>query len=114
MSAAELRQAAEKLRAYANGSTPGPWSACQEVDGVLAGQWTTVRAGTARIVTVGQTRRHHASEAEINVGYIATVDPRVGLALADWLDKAAADWFALSDDLNEAIAIARLINGGAA
>ena len=114
MSAAELRQAAETLRAYANGSTPGPWVACQEVDGVLAGQWTTVRAAGARVVTVGQTRRHHASEAEINVGYIAAMDPRVGLALAAWLDKAGADWFALGDDLTEALTIARLINGGAA
>jgi hypothetical protein len=93
MSADLLREAAEVLRALSNGATDGPWAAGHECDGVLAERRTVVRADGKRVVTVGQTRpHHHGPEAEVNVAYIATMHPGVGLALADWLDTMAVIW----------------------
>lgn len=96
-----IREAAETLRARAAAATPGPWSTGEEIDGYRAGRRTIVTAPTPgyaggviqrRVVSVGQTRRHHDGDgvAEANVAYVATMDPSVGLLLADLLDACAA------------------------
>ena len=111
MSAAELRQAATTLRERAIAATRPdemhPWGDeslpslppemhPNEVNAALGGTWGT---------------------------YYATMHPGVGLALADWLDRAAEkraggeDLLGTSrfstDDDRAPIALARLINGGA-
>ena len=50
---------------------------------------------------------------ESDAAYIAAMDPTVGLALADWLDTAAANAAALTWPnafIERALTVARLIN----
>lgn len=98
MGAVELRKAAETLRERAEAATRPeamhPWGDKslpslppeqhpQEVAGYLGGSWAD---------------------------YYATVHPGVGLALAEWLVQEA-DFHAFEN--SPALALARLINGGA-
>ena len=70
MSADLLRRAATVLRERAEDAAPGPWEV----------SWGAVR---------GPEQHAVASPARRDGLYIATMDPIVGLALADWLDRAA-------------------------
>ena len=71
MSADLLRRAATVLRERAGRATAGPWAIT----------FGTVR-GDEQYPIAPMSRR---SDSE----FIATMDPIVGLALADWLDRAA-------------------------
>jgi len=85
MSAAELRQAAETLRARA--SACDPWQAIDPF--------------------------HHSPD----VAYVSTMQPIVGLALAEWLDSAAAEfevWGEHGRNITKPLTLAHLINGGTA
>lgn len=117
MSAAELRQAAETLRERAGAATPGPWF----VDEV--GDFGDKSAVMEIVRWRGLTNNAHFDEDRPTADYVATMHPGVGLALADWLDRAAEkraggeDLLGTSrfstDDDRAPIALARLINGGA-
>lgn len=85
----------DSIRARVEATTPGPWEAADEIDGVYAGHPTVVRAPNGpewakRIVTVGQTRRHDQQRAEANVAFIAAAreDIPALLSLVDVLDAA--------------------------
>lgn len=78
MSAARLREAARVLRERAEAATPGPWM----VDG------SQVYPTAHGAPLVAATRTHSLSDTP-DAAYIATVDPLVALALADWLDDTA-------------------------
>lgn len=128
MSAAELRQAAETLRERAERSAAGPWEAYGNGRVGQPSKPSLIFA-VAECYPLGGSHKQK-QQAE----YIATMHPGVALALADWLDKAGADWFAFGDEdhhrpehepcdycdddpygphLRSALTIARLINGGA-
>lgn len=129
MSAAELRQAAETLRGFAQKATPGPWTGRAEVacydhgcsdptrpaDGACYG--VRVSAPSESYFLSGP-RHHDLARAEGDAGLIATMHPGVGLALADWLDRAAVALDAGVDDnwpvLISPVHLARLINERAA
>lgn len=146
MRANELRQAAETLRNRAAAATPGPWVAeqCEDELSVRAGtaltSWRTAPDGTrlgyppSSYATTDVLIEHeleewgenpeNSTEAQriADADYIATVHPRVGLALAEWLliqshhvashDCAAHCEPDGCDETNQALVLARLINGG--
>ena len=127
MSAAELRKAAETLRERAENASTG--------DGpTLSREWMHDLTYMSRRYEV--TAKDEGSIIASNLDrwtaeFIATMHPGVGLALADWLDTAGADLWAYGplcecgsgcndcDDslwephVRRALAVARLINGGA-
>jgi hypothetical protein len=108
MSADELRRAAATLRERANAAQPGPWESGERC------VWS--HADIPDGVVVGDAAGGGGVYYDADGAYIATVHPGVGLALADWLDHYASVLqqqhpIAFADD---AIALARLINGGAA
>jgi hypothetical protein len=125
MSADELRQAAATLRERAEATThPGHgWrladlAGANEVwaDRGPAGFDAFMVATTATRLNPNPGTRGHSDAA-----YIATVHPGVGLALADWLDATAdeierREWprSRTSGTQDRALAVARLIIGGAA
>jgi hypothetical protein len=101
VSAAELRKAADTVREQANGAVLASgdeawWSAW----------WSfTIKAGDVRVAEA------HSEEL---ADYIATMDPDVGRALADWLEvEAGYQWTTSTERSNAALTVARLINGGA-
>lgn len=102
-----LRRAATALREHAEAAGKDEWAAqpvTQEVYNAVDN--TTV----ADLIGAG-------SLAESRARYIALVDPTVGLALADWLDKAAEVYEAEIHDgygvslkrISPALAVARAI-----
>lgn len=108
MSAEELRQAAETLRARAIDATPGPWESGERCIWGL----TLSPNRTDEVVVDGPGGEGGVTSTE-DADYIATMHPGVGLALADWLSHYAAVLdaqhpIAFADD---AIAVARFING---
>lgn len=124
MSAAELRQAAETLRARANDTTPGPWvvlwqDAIPDDPTSEEGYWV---AGADRS-TVAVTCEDYKELPPRDSAYIATVQPAIGEQLAFLLYEGASTIETLerigSAHQNEGVSphlhrIARLINGGAA
>jgi hypothetical protein len=126
MSADELRRAAESLRERAIAATPGEWIAFGQAIGV------TVRGCTCAGTAPGYPQHESycgtdgpiIDGSEPDITYVATVQPTVGLALADWLDSQA-DHIASHDceahcaypdgcpQTRHASQVARLINGGA-
>jgi hypothetical protein len=135
----ELRTAAVLLRQRAEAATPGPWAhtghgpghehmGCGEVytlgDGVEGG---------AIAAPAGDCYPRGGYSPAEDMAWIATVDPAVGLALADWITWTIADfewpglvvsgeWLyeeapdadhgRLREDWTAAWRLARLINGG--
>ena len=114
-----LRRAAEVLRERAGVATPGPWEPY-----VLGSEGYDVRGPQTsipgrRIARSTRVARCGYEEWEVdkaNAAYIATVDPTVGLALADWLerftistaeDPETAALF--SGEVEDALAVARAI-----
>ncbi|MFF7335406.1 hypothetical protein [Streptomyces sp. NPDC008150] len=77
----ELRAAADRLRNLATAATPGPWTQT----GIGDYGWTVSSSTSALVDTVD------SEEGRADADYIATMHPGVGLALADWLDTAAAN-----------------------
>ena len=117
MSADELRQAAETLRARAEKADPHPWKQDSSVPGDTVifdrdGEWTT-NVASSRTYASGVVCHDHD---EANGIYIATMHPGVGLALADWLYHEAVSAKAgvvIGADY-PSMRLARLINGGVA
>ncbi|MEV1042371.1 hypothetical protein AB0J01_38025 [Streptomyces sp. NPDC050204] len=88
-SAAELRRAAEKLRALATEAPPGPWTR-RIHQGRKHGQIVQVELHQPpRPGSNMPEIRHYSPHAGPEVAYTATMHPGVGLAVADWLDAAA-------------------------
>ena len=136
MSADELRRAATTLRERANAATPGKWIGFGQAIGV------TVKGCTCAGPVPGYPQHESycgtdgpiVDATEPDIAYIATVQPDLGLALADWLESEVreAEWregqaehmnadrvrpepFPVYYDrtTEKAIAVARLILGGA-
>lgn len=113
MSAAELRQAANTLRGWAEKATSGPWEA--RLGGDHA--WVALYDDEEKIPE-GESLpsfEQGGSATSYDAAYIATMHPGVGLALAAWLDdeaRAVAAYHA--NKANPfALDLARLINGSA-
>jgi hypothetical protein len=139
----QLRLAAARLRARAQSATEGPWRVCAEgSEGsriAPAGEHLTLRE---RSRFIGILNGRVQPEDGRNAAYIATMHPGVGLALADWLDATACPLGCTVDGrrfpycsacedstfdhecpdpiecehtppFRNALALARLINGGA-
>jgi hypothetical protein len=85
----ETKPSPAEIRKRVDATFRAPWTIGRELDGLLAGQHTTVKAGDRRIVTVGQTRPHHRTTAEANVEFIAHARQDVP-ALLDALDAVLA------------------------
>jgi hypothetical protein len=112
VSADELRKAAETLRERAGNASTG--------DGpTLSHEWfsdLTYMSKRYEVVSVNEGSIIASNLDRRTAEIIATMHPGVGLALADWLDDAAA-WEGVPRAVNHDIRahdIARLINGGAA
>lgn len=116
MSAAELRQAAETLRWFANSLPDSPW--------MVQKPWLhEVKDADGRAILSSINARHDIP------AYVATMHPGVGLALADWLEATATEsdrelslleraYGQAAPDFQREISplgtsLARLINGGA-
>jgi len=90
MSAQMLRDAAKVLRGTIG--TPDDGS-----DGwVIPGPWRVSGRGSGPFEIVPELDEDYGTIARTEYGneavYIATMHPRVGLALADWLDASASAW----------------------
>lgn len=79
----ELRSAAVLLRQRAEAATKGPWR--REFP---AGPSTQIASDAGTVVVPGVAARWRWPRAE-DADYISTMDPLVGLALADLLDEVA-------------------------
>lgn len=88
---AQLRAAASLMRARANSATDGPWTAM-----VLGSEGYLVLKASA---TVRDRGRHRVGSFGLkdwdgdkaDAEYVASMDPLVALAVADWLDATAKD-----------------------
>ncbi|WP_127468670.1 hypothetical protein [Streptomyces sp. B27] len=102
----QLRAAAEKLReeaARAHRASPAPWTVTDE---------HVVRCADGMVVADRSGTDHPAERADLP--YIALVHPGVGLALADWLERAAVNAAVLTwpnDVVEGALAVARQLLG---
>jgi len=112
----ELRSAASILRELAEGATPGPWRWKPAIPGKLGPQHDASLTWPSGRLTSGDDIWIR------DAVYIATVNPLVGVALADLLDSLAddAEQFQPDDDRaaygappRDELVLARLINGGA-
>lgn len=84
MSAERLRAAAKVLRERAEATTLGPWYVTRDPLGVHVENGD----GIGRIaMAVGEDR---PSRTSADAAFIATMDPPVARALADWLDDHAS------------------------
>lgn len=87
MSAELLRRAAVLMRERAKAATPGPW----HLDGpwwIDTGEYDMVTGHDRKAVMVPGEPTANPSNAE----HIASWDPTVALAVADWLDLMAEDY----------------------
>jgi hypothetical protein len=116
MSASDLRKAAETLRERANAATPGPWA--MGTTGIECGDhWHVLAFESMQAVChIRSDDGDNEDQRPRDAGYIATMHPGVGLALADLLDQIAKD---REDDPYmgkvfdaASLEVARLINGG--
>ncbi|WP_405391092.1 hypothetical protein OG596_26490 [Streptomyces sp. NBC_01102] len=123
--AAVLRAAAELLREAASHATRGPWRTHDTwID--HGGHTATVLTDrpdindtelVAWLPTMSNAPWDEARNAWRNAGWMALMDPAVGLALADWLDAYGLDWDRCPSDhpgmsLDEhALVVARRILG---
>lgn len=119
MSTNELRRAAATLRERAHAATPGKWIGFGQAIGV------TVKGCTCAGPIPGYPQHESycgtdgpiVDATEPDIAYIATVQPEVGLEIADLLDMLADDHDAADLDGRTfdlgAMSVARLINGGA-
>ncbi|MCF0086632.1 hypothetical protein B0E37_01689 [Streptomyces sp. MH192] len=112
--AEELRTAADKLRCAAELAGGQTWTADVYPEGTIV----RATASTLSLFRLAADGRRAAGTPNVAapVGeYMATVDPTVGIAFADWLDTAATNAVVLTwpnDFIERALAVARAINGG--
>lgn len=89
--AEQMRAAAQRLRTLAEAATPGPWMHATNTgrkDGIsLVGAMANRGTGKAVAVFAEPDVRQRAADA----AYVAAMHPGVTLALAEVLEKAAAD-----------------------
>lgn len=93
-----LREAASKMRELAQAATPGPWRALCDGYGDTSGGTAEherrdllwVRHGDTNVGDVVSTYGNWNARSEADVLHIAAWHPEVALAVADWLDHAAA------------------------
>ena len=121
MSADRLRQAAEELRHYANNATPGVWKLWGM--SVMADQDGASNVDTAVAVAQTYHRDEHGKPRTWDAELIRLMQPRVALALADWLDARARTYDSPRDcdpedcwdchDDEAALTLADLLLGGA-
>ncbi|WP_404974773.1 ead/Ea22-like family protein [[Kitasatospora] papulosa] len=118
--AAELREAAALLREAASHATPGPW---RTHDTWLDSGGHTATVLTDRpdikdtdlvawLPTMSNAPWDETRNAWRNAGWMALMDPSVGLALADWLERAAVNAAVLTwpnDVVEGALAVARQV-----
>ena len=89
--AQELREAAKLMRERAEAATPGPWERPLDVrhkNFVMAALPERVSVVSAAIWSIGGFMRKRSGR---DLDYIASMDPPVAEALADWLDVKAAN-----------------------
>ncbi|MFD3568483.1 hypothetical protein [Streptomyces sp. NPDC058667] len=121
----ELRTAAKTLREHAQDATPGPWRQ-HDTHLDLGGHTATVLSGKgnetelrAWLPTMSHEPWDETRNAWANASYMALMDPRVGHALADWLDHhaniltAATQYDPDSNLARPALKVARALNGDA-
>jgi hypothetical protein len=126
MSADLLRQAATILRERAEAATPGPWRSTTGIAPNVLGprEPEDLGGGLASILRANLPLINGQRRREANVAYSATMHPGVGLALADWLlvqshhvasgqCEAHCEYPDGCDETASALAVARLIVGGA-
>lgn len=129
MSAEELRKAAETLRERAKAATPGPWgftdseAAASLVNIPDDGMVVLYQGDTPVALCADEFYENDPGEpAPFNdAQWIATMHPGVGLAIAEWLDLMAWQHETFGQNMSDfllnhsthAVAVARLINGGA-
>jgi hypothetical protein len=106
--AAVLKAAADKLRALLAHPdlTPGPWLSMDHGDRLL---WDGPGAEDLPPRYVVDEPMSNAANAE----FIAALHPGVGVALADWLESAAARWNEISArwEAEHALRVARAVLG---
>lgn len=117
----ELRAAAALLREAASHATPGPWRTHDTwID--HGGHTATVLTDrpdindtelVAWLPTMSNQPWDEARNAWRNAGWMALMDPSVGLALADWLDASALLLPVMPPSFNHdhALRVARLVLG---
>ncbi len=92
MSTKELRVAATTLRERAQAATPGPWEAVEDDHGSLKAPAIAVSIWSdfdqSYVTEDVRVSPSSAAKAKINADYIVTVDPALGLLLADVLANA--------------------------
>ncbi|MFJ6143093.1 hypothetical protein ACIQH7_05810 [Streptomyces anulatus] len=102
----QLRAAAELLREAAGHATPGPWRTHDTHLGGVGGHTATVLTDRpnlndteliAWLPTMSHEPWDEARNVWRNAGWMALVHPRVGLALADWLEREGLIWQAIDD-----------------
>jgi hypothetical protein len=114
----QLRRAAATLRERAGAATPGPWQHSDANEGTMHHPGWMVTNDAFHNPPADEDAPWLAVElhtgVEADAAYIATVDPAVGLALADWLDGISnAERHEVNGaDLHHALAVARAILGG--
>lgn len=111
-----LRWAAKVLREHAEAATDGPWRVAAEGSegSRIAPDCEDKRE---RVRWIANVNGRVQPEDGRNARYMALVDPAVGLALADWLDRAVSDAELLTEfgdetvehSLAEPLAVARAI-----
>ncbi|MFD9752641.1 hypothetical protein ACFWYQ_21280 [[Kitasatospora] papulosa] len=91
-----LRKAADRLREAAGHATPGPWRT-HDTHLDLGGHTATVLSGErnetqllAWLPTMSHESWDETRNAWRNAGWMALMDPSVGLAVAAWLEAEAA------------------------
>ncbi|MGW1440310.1 hypothetical protein ACWD7M_34320 [Streptomyces griseus] len=126
----QLRAAAELLREAAGHATPGPWRTHDTHLGGVGGHTATVLTDRpnlndteliAWLPTMSHEPWDEARNAWRNAGWMALMDPGVGLALAVWLDRAAdasdhhptGEGGAVATVVHPALAVARQLLDGA-
>jgi hypothetical protein len=112
MSVETLRRAAALMRERAEVTTPGPWITHEmdsifvgnQADGRTSGLWAIVHSSSDCLADMKPAA---ADRVRADAEHIASWDPVVALAVADWLDWVAT---ALDDDghpyPNEVLALA--------
>jgi hypothetical protein len=106
----QLRAAAQTLRTAAELAGSQTWTADCYPEGTIVRPANSTRS-LFRLAANG-TRAAGTPNVAAPIGeYIATMNPRVGIAVADWLDSAAKDAMQIGPDPH-ALAVARAIQEG--
>jgi hypothetical protein len=128
--AAELRAAAQRLRALAEAATPGPWhrplntrykstvtaalpegERGQWLDGVDPSTGERERCTVVMVNTWSNGTHARGPRAGRDLEFIAAMHPGIALTLAAWLESAAEDAEQIGADPH-ALVVARAIGGG--